>query len=152
MTRQNSSWMEVIRSSETSVHLRTARRYIPEGDKIHNYLCENFKFYKLKKCLTNQPNWRGTTDKKKHEFRHMRIRTRRSYQKLKKHSHQASASLQIILFVYILERKAVGHHKHSPPRQTGNSLSDEKFLTFCRARLSIIRHTRTRHCNFSSRR
>jgi hypothetical protein len=31
--------MEVISSSETSVHIRTTRRYIPEDGNIHNYRC-----------------------------------------------------------------------------------------------------------------
>jgi hypothetical protein len=35
----------VIRSSEISVHIRTARRYIPEEDNFHNYSCENLKSY-----------------------------------------------------------------------------------------------------------
>jgi hypothetical protein len=39
--------MEVIRSSETSVHIRTTRRYIPEDWSIRNYRCEN-----LKSCIS----------------------------------------------------------------------------------------------------
>jgi hypothetical protein len=35
--------MEVIRSSETSVHIQTTRRYIPEDDNFHNYHHENLK-------------------------------------------------------------------------------------------------------------
>jgi hypothetical protein len=36
--------MEVIRPSETTVYLRTKRRYIPEGNcNFYNYRCENFK-------------------------------------------------------------------------------------------------------------
>jgi hypothetical protein len=39
--------MEVICSSETSVDFqRTTRRYIPEDSTLHNYRCENLKFYK----------------------------------------------------------------------------------------------------------
>jgi hypothetical protein len=38
--------MEVIRSSETSVHMRITRRYVPEHGNIRNYRCENVKFYK----------------------------------------------------------------------------------------------------------
>jgi hypothetical protein len=40
--------MEVIRSSETSVHIRITRRYIPENGNIHNYFYEN-----LKSCILN---------------------------------------------------------------------------------------------------
>jgi hypothetical protein len=32
--------------SETSVHIRTTRRYIPEDGNIHCYRCENLKSYK----------------------------------------------------------------------------------------------------------
>jgi hypothetical protein len=32
---------------ETSVHIRTTRRYISENGSIHNYRCENLKFYGL---------------------------------------------------------------------------------------------------------
>jgi hypothetical protein len=32
--------MEVIRSTETSVYIQTARRYIPEDDSINNYRCD----------------------------------------------------------------------------------------------------------------
>jgi hypothetical protein len=35
--------VEVIYSSETSVHKWTTRRCIPEDDKIHNCRCENLK-------------------------------------------------------------------------------------------------------------
>jgi hypothetical protein len=35
--------MEVIRSFETSVHIRTTRRYILEDSSIHNYRRENLK-------------------------------------------------------------------------------------------------------------
>jgi hypothetical protein len=38
--------MEVISSSETSFHIRTARRYIPQDGSIHNYRCKNLKSYK----------------------------------------------------------------------------------------------------------
>jgi hypothetical protein len=34
-----------MRPSETSVHIRTTRRYIPEDGNIHNYRCENLKSY-----------------------------------------------------------------------------------------------------------
>jgi hypothetical protein len=34
--------IEVIISTDTSVHIRTTRRYIPGGG-IHNYHCENIK-------------------------------------------------------------------------------------------------------------
>jgi hypothetical protein len=37
--------MEVIRSSETSVHIRTKRRDIPEDINVHNYRCENLIYY-----------------------------------------------------------------------------------------------------------
>jgi hypothetical protein len=41
--RRNSTLkMKVIRSSETSVHIWTTRRYIPDSI-IHNYRCENLK-------------------------------------------------------------------------------------------------------------
>jgi hypothetical protein len=32
-------------SSETSVHIRTSRRYVPEDDNIHNYRYENLTSY-----------------------------------------------------------------------------------------------------------
>jgi hypothetical protein len=35
--------MDVIRSSETSVHIRTTRCYIPEDGDIRNYRRENLK-------------------------------------------------------------------------------------------------------------
>jgi hypothetical protein len=35
--------MEVICFSETSVHIRSARRYVPEDGSICNYRCENHK-------------------------------------------------------------------------------------------------------------
>jgi hypothetical protein len=37
--------LEVIASYETSVHIRTTRRYIPEGGNFHSCRCENIKFY-----------------------------------------------------------------------------------------------------------
>jgi hypothetical protein len=37
--------MEVIRFSETSIHIWTTRRYIPEDSSIHNYRCENHKSF-----------------------------------------------------------------------------------------------------------
>jgi hypothetical protein len=37
--------MEVIHSSETSVHIRTIRRYILEEGNLHNYRCQNLKSY-----------------------------------------------------------------------------------------------------------
>jgi hypothetical protein len=37
--------MEAIRFSETSVHAPTTWRYISEEGSIHNYRCENLKFY-----------------------------------------------------------------------------------------------------------
>jgi hypothetical protein len=37
--------IEVIRSSETSVHIQTARRYTPEYGNIHNFSCENLKAF-----------------------------------------------------------------------------------------------------------
>jgi hypothetical protein len=39
--------MEVIRSSETSVHISSTRLYIQEGGNIHNYLRENLKTYNI---------------------------------------------------------------------------------------------------------
>jgi hypothetical protein len=35
--------MEVKRSSETSVHIRTTKTYISEDSNIYNYRCENLK-------------------------------------------------------------------------------------------------------------
>jgi hypothetical protein len=35
--------MHVIRSSETSVRIRTTRCYIPEVNNVHNYRYENLK-------------------------------------------------------------------------------------------------------------
>jgi hypothetical protein len=34
------------RSSETSVHTKSARRHIAEDDILHSHLCEDLKFYK----------------------------------------------------------------------------------------------------------
>jgi hypothetical protein len=39
--------MEVIHYSETSVHRRTTRSYIPEDGNIHNYRYENLKSYNV---------------------------------------------------------------------------------------------------------
>jgi hypothetical protein len=36
---------EVIRSSETSLHIRNTWRYIPEDGNSHNYRCGNFQSY-----------------------------------------------------------------------------------------------------------
>jgi hypothetical protein len=38
--------MEVRISSETSVHIRTKRRYIPRDGNVHIFHCENFIPYK----------------------------------------------------------------------------------------------------------
>jgi hypothetical protein len=43
--------MELIDSSETSVHIRTTRSYIPEDGNIYNYRCENLKSYENKAVL-----------------------------------------------------------------------------------------------------
>jgi hypothetical protein len=43
--------MEVMPSSETSVQIRTTRRYISEDGNFHIYSCENLKSYKPKKAL-----------------------------------------------------------------------------------------------------
>jgi hypothetical protein len=43
--------MEVIVSSETSVHIWTARLYIPDDDDIHTYLCKKLKLYLLLKIF-----------------------------------------------------------------------------------------------------
>jgi hypothetical protein len=40
-----------IRSSESSAHVRTTRRYILEDGNVLNYRCENFKSYKVMTCL-----------------------------------------------------------------------------------------------------
>jgi hypothetical protein len=39
--------MVVIRSSETSVHIRTVPRYTSEYGNTLNYRCENLKFYNI---------------------------------------------------------------------------------------------------------
>jgi hypothetical protein len=46
--------VEVIRSSETSVDFqRITRRYIPEDKRtLHNYRCDNLKYYTLMVLLT----------------------------------------------------------------------------------------------------
>jgi hypothetical protein len=41
--------MEAIRSSETSVHTRSTRRYIPENGILHSHRCQNLKSYLLGK-------------------------------------------------------------------------------------------------------
>jgi hypothetical protein len=38
--------MELIRSSETSVHIRSARRHIPKNGILHSHRSENLKSYK----------------------------------------------------------------------------------------------------------
>jgi hypothetical protein len=40
--------MEVLTSSETLVHIRTARVCIIQDSNINNYRCENLKFYIIK--------------------------------------------------------------------------------------------------------
>jgi hypothetical protein len=37
--------MEMIRSSETSVHTRSTQRHIPEDGILHSHCCENLKSY-----------------------------------------------------------------------------------------------------------
>jgi hypothetical protein len=39
--------LEAIRSSETSVHIRSIRCHIPEGGIVHSHRCENLKSYIL---------------------------------------------------------------------------------------------------------
>jgi hypothetical protein len=39
--------MEVIRFSETSVHILTTRCYIPDNGNVHNYCCEYLKNYEI---------------------------------------------------------------------------------------------------------
>jgi hypothetical protein len=60
--------MEVIRSSETSVHIRITQRYIPEDGNFHNCHFENLKSYIVlyrifqKKIYNDIPNvnvWRA---------------------------------------------------------------------------------------------
>jgi hypothetical protein len=48
-SRWFTSKMEVIRTSETFVHIQTTRPYIPEDGNIHNCRCENLKSYTAKK-------------------------------------------------------------------------------------------------------
>jgi hypothetical protein len=43
--------MEAIRFSETSVHIRPTRRYIPEDGIFHSHRCENVKSYIIKYVL-----------------------------------------------------------------------------------------------------
>jgi hypothetical protein len=43
--------METIRSSETSLHIRNTRRYVPEDGGIPNHRFENLKSY-IHKMLT----------------------------------------------------------------------------------------------------
>jgi hypothetical protein len=66
VARSSTLKMDVIRSSETSDHIRTTWRYIPEDGNIHNYLCENLKFYNLGNThillinyLKGRKPWRG---------------------------------------------------------------------------------------------
>jgi hypothetical protein len=44
--------METIRSSETSVHTRSTRRYIPEDGILHSHRCENLKSYTIQASFT----------------------------------------------------------------------------------------------------
>jgi hypothetical protein len=43
--------MDVIRSSETSVRIRTRRRYVPEDGNIRNFRFENVILYLVKIIL-----------------------------------------------------------------------------------------------------
>jgi hypothetical protein len=43
--------MEVLCSFEMLVHIRTARRSIPENGNFHNYRSENLKSYKFIKDI-----------------------------------------------------------------------------------------------------
>jgi hypothetical protein len=52
--------IEVIRSSETSLHIHTTRRYIPEGGYFLNCRCENCKSYKY---IISQTNLRGPSSR-----------------------------------------------------------------------------------------
>jgi hypothetical protein len=59
--------MEVIRSSATSVHIQTTRRYIPEDGNVRNYMndvilipgrCKNFNFLiALKQALEQKQDY-----------------------------------------------------------------------------------------------
>jgi hypothetical protein len=40
--------MEMIHSSETSVHTRTTQRHIPENGILHSHCCENLKSHNIK--------------------------------------------------------------------------------------------------------
>jgi hypothetical protein len=42
--------MEIICSSETSVHTLTTQRYVPEDANSHSYCCVNLKSYKKYIC------------------------------------------------------------------------------------------------------
>jgi hypothetical protein len=46
--------MEVICFSETSVHIRTKQRYIPEYVNIHNHSCENLKSYTVEEMFISE--------------------------------------------------------------------------------------------------
>jgi hypothetical protein len=48
--------MEVTRSSESSVHIRTTWRYIPGNENIYNYRFENVKSYILELCAKHWLN------------------------------------------------------------------------------------------------
>jgi hypothetical protein len=55
--------MEAICSSETSVHIRSTRRHIPENAIVHSHRCENLRSYINKRSLPNfmwMPNTRVT--------------------------------------------------------------------------------------------
>jgi hypothetical protein len=43
--------MEEIRSSQTPVYIQPTPRYIPEDGNIHNYRCENFRYYTMGNVL-----------------------------------------------------------------------------------------------------
>jgi hypothetical protein len=49
--------MELTRSSEMSVHMRTTRRHVSEDGNSHNHRRQNLKFYKRKlDCTSNKKN------------------------------------------------------------------------------------------------